>query len=62
MPREADTHIRVTEDTWKQLNARKGPGDSFDDVISELLEDEDEDTEDSAAETDGGEDVVAVAD
>lgn len=38
MPREADTHIRVTEETWKRLNARKGPGDSFDDVINDLLD------------------------
>ena len=44
MSREADKHIRVTEDTWKALNRRKEPGDSFDDVISRLLE-ESEDTE-----------------
>lgn len=38
MDRKADTHIRVTEDTWAALNARKRPGDSFDDVIQRLLE------------------------
>ena len=38
MERKADTHIRVTEDTWAALNARKRPGDSFDDVIQRLLE------------------------
>jgi predicted CopG family antitoxin len=30
--------IRVGGDTWRQLNARKRPGDSFDDVIQRLLE------------------------
>jgi len=44
MTREADKHIRVTEDTWMALNRRKRPGDSFDDVISRLLE-ESEDAE-----------------
>lgn len=41
MGREADTHIRVTEETWKRLNQRKGPGDSFDDVITRLLDESD---------------------
>ena len=31
------TTIQVTEDTWRELNRRKGPGDTFDDVIQELL-------------------------
>lgn len=39
MAREADTHVRVTEETWKRLNQMKGPGDSFDDVIQRLLDD-----------------------
>jgi len=30
--------IRVSEDTWSRLNRRKGPGDSFDDVVSEVLD------------------------
>lgn len=30
--------IRVTDETWKRLNARKDPGDTFDDVLNELLE------------------------
>lgn len=38
--RNADTHIRVSEETWTRLNRRKGPGDSFDDVLRELLEEE----------------------
>lgn len=38
MGRNADTHIRVTEDTWQELNQKKGPGDSFDDVITQLLD------------------------
>jgi len=29
--------IRVTEHNWKKLNARKDPGDSFNDVITDLL-------------------------
>jgi predicted CopG family antitoxin len=37
MPRKADTHIRVTEETWSRLNRLKGPGDSFNDVIEALL-------------------------
>lgn len=36
-PRKADTHVRVTEETWSDLNQRKKPGDSFDDVIQRLL-------------------------
>lgn len=31
-------NIRIKRDTWKRLNSRKGPGDSFDDVISRLLD------------------------
>jgi len=38
--RKADQHIRVSEETWTRLNRRKGPGDSFDDVLRELLEEE----------------------
>jgi predicted CopG family antitoxin len=35
----ADTiTVRVSEETWSRLNRRKGPGDSFDDVISEVLD------------------------
>ncbi len=35
----ADTvTVRVSEQTWKRLNQRKGPGDSFDDVIEDLLD------------------------
>jgi len=42
--RKADQHIRVSEETWTRLNRRKGPGDSFDDVLRELLEQEQEET------------------
>jgi len=38
MGRDADKHIRVTEETWKQLNQRKEPGDSFNDVLQRLIE------------------------
>ena len=56
MARKSDTHIRVSEDTWTELNKRKRPGDSFDDVIKRLLEDS------GGVETDGGRTVVGLAD
>lgn len=40
-PDENDSHpIKVSPDTWRELNARKEPGDSFDDVVARLLGDE----------------------
>lgn len=33
-----DTTVRVGTDTWRRLNRRKDPGQSFDDVINELLD------------------------
>lgn len=36
------TTVDLAESTWRELNARKKPGDSFDDVISRLLEEPDE--------------------
>jgi predicted CopG family antitoxin len=42
MSRDATNHIRVTAETWRRLNRRKQPGDSFEDVIQRLLEGEDE--------------------
>jgi len=42
MSREADKHIRVTEETWLELNRQKRPGDSFDDVLQRLLAEEHE--------------------
>lgn len=35
---EDTTTVSVSTETWKRLHMRKGPGDSFDDVISELLD------------------------
>jgi len=32
------TTVKVKKETWKQLNKRKEPGDTFDDVISNLIE------------------------
>lgn len=32
------TTVTVTRDTWKKLQMRKEPGDSFEDVIAELIE------------------------
>jgi predicted CopG family antitoxin len=36
------TTVKVKEETWKRLNARKTPGKSFDDIISELLDEVEE--------------------
>lgn len=35
---EDRTTVTVSTETWKRLHMRKGPGDSFDDVISNLLD------------------------
>jgi predicted CopG family antitoxin len=35
---EEKTTVTVTDETWRRLMLRKGRGDSFDDVISELLD------------------------
>ncbi|WP_460918545.1 DUF7557 family protein [Salinarchaeum chitinilyticum] len=32
------TNIEVRRETWKRLTMRKEPGDSFDDVIQDLLD------------------------
>jgi predicted CopG family antitoxin len=40
MGRNADKHIRVTKETWKELNQMKEPGDSFEDVLQRLIEGE----------------------
>ena len=32
------TTIEVKNETWKELNAKKEPGESFDDVIQRVLE------------------------
>jgi len=37
-------HIRVATSTWQSLNARKAPGDDFNDVVTRLL-DRDPDTQ-----------------
>jgi predicted CopG family antitoxin len=31
-------HVRVSKETWQDLNARKEPTDSFNDVIRRLLD------------------------
>ena len=48
MSREADKHIRVTEETWLELNRQKRPGDSFDDVLQRLLAEECEEAAESS--------------
>lgn len=35
---EEKTTVTVSDETWKQLTMRKDRGDSFDDVIQDLLE------------------------
>jgi len=36
---EKDTHpVKVSAETWRELNAKKNPGDTFEDVLSRLLE------------------------
>jgi predicted CopG family antitoxin len=44
MPDNA-TNIQVKRDTWKELNLRKEPGESFDDVIQRLLKKANEEEE-----------------
>lgn len=31
-------NVEITRETWRRLNARKEPGDTFDDVVRRLLE------------------------
>ena len=33
-----DTSIRIKRDTWERLRSHKGPGDSFDEVINDILD------------------------
>jgi predicted CopG family antitoxin len=42
MSRKATETIRVTPENWEKLNSLKKPGDTFDDVISRLLEADEE--------------------
>ncbi|MFW5918528.1 MAG: DUF7557 family protein [Haloferacaceae archaeon] len=44
-----DVNIRIKRDTWKRLHALKEPGDSFDDVITDLLEEAEEGNLNTAA-------------
>ena len=40
MAQKHETHpVKVSKKTWRELNARKRPGDSFEDVIRRLLDD-----------------------
>jgi predicted CopG family antitoxin len=38
MMSEDTTAVNVDTRTWRRLNARKRPGESFDDVVDRLLE------------------------
>lgn len=33
-----NTSIQIKKDTWKRLNMRKEPGDTFDDLVNRLLD------------------------
>lgn len=33
-----DTTVRISRDTWRRLNRRREPGDSFEDVIDRVLD------------------------
>ncbi len=33
-----DVNIRIKRDTWKRLNSRKEPNDSFNDVLERVLD------------------------
>lgn len=35
------TTITIEKQTWKKLNARKEPGESFDEVVTRLIEESD---------------------
>jgi len=37
------TNVKVSAETWRELNARKMPGDTFDDVIQRMLDDVEDD-------------------
>ena len=34
------TTIQVSRETWRRLNSEKDPGESFDDVLTRLWEDD----------------------
>ena len=38
----SDTNIGISNETWRRLNARKHPGESFDDVLQRLLDETDD--------------------
>lgn len=44
MPSDTTT-VTVSHETWKRLQVRKEPGDSFDDVIGRLLDESERDSE-----------------
>lgn len=54
------TTIEVSDTSWKQLNRLKEPGQSFDDVIQQLLAVSIEPGDVEAVEADGGEDETEL--
>lgn len=50
----SDTNIAVSNDVWRELNSRKQPGESFDDVLRRMLAVE----TGSCAERDGGDETT----
>lgn len=43
MDEDSKHPVKVSEETWRDLNARKRPGDTFEDVVSRLIDDQDRD-------------------
>lgn len=44
-------NIKVSDGTWRRLNAMKQPGDTFDDVLQRLLSQADNTPPDAVAES-----------
>jgi predicted CopG family antitoxin len=44
MIRNMGTTITVSDETWRELNGRKDPGETFDDVVQRLLDNHQEAT------------------
>ncbi len=45
MATEHQPVVKVSAKTWKELNSRKEPGESFEDVLSRMLEEPDTQTD-----------------
>jgi predicted CopG family antitoxin len=50
------TTIHVSDETWKRLNTRKARGETFDDIVSQLLDQAEADANAEDTEDDSGRD------